>query len=156
MSWERAWRLINKAVPSRLGSYWSIRRLEREENLALLLKNPIRRKIALHYLRNNNNWSSISSLASDIKESKATVQDHLETMKEELLVERWFMNRRLFRMKPELYPELTPDPFLFFGFAFVVLLLVGYLLKPSETIAGMLAGILLTFIAYVIIESKES
>ncbi|MGA1974454.1 MAG: hypothetical protein ABSG92_02365 [Conexivisphaerales archaeon] len=56
--------------------------MERNEEFALLLKNPIRRKVVLHYLRNQNTWSSISSLAADIGESKATVQDHLETMKE--------------------------------------------------------------------------
>jgi hypothetical protein len=82
VSRELAQRFLNRVLPVRLTSFWSLKRLERNEEFALLLKNPIRRKVVLHYLRNQNTWSSISSLAADIGESKATVQDHLETMKE--------------------------------------------------------------------------
>ena len=155
MSLKLAQRFFNRALPARLTSYWSLERLERNEEFALLLKNPIRRKVVLHYLRNQNTWSSISSLAANIGESKATVQDHLETMKEKMLIERWFMNRRLFRLKPEIYPEIAPNPFMIVGVVAAVGLAVGYVALPSEIIAGMLAGVSLMLAIYVFVETRK-
>jgi hypothetical protein len=155
MSLKLAQRFFNRIFPVRLTSYWSLERLERNEEFALLLKNPIRRKVVLCYLRNQNTWSSISSLAANIGESKATVQDHLETMKEKMLIERWFMNRRLFRLKPEIYPELAPNPFMIAGVLVAVGLAVGYVVRPSDVVAGMLAGISLMLTIYIVVETKK-
>jgi hypothetical protein len=155
MSRKLAQRILNRVLPVRLTSYWSLERLERNEEFALLLKNPIRRKVVLHYLRNENTWSSISSLAASIGESKATVQDHLEAMKTEMLVERRFMNRRLFRLKPEIYPELTPNPFVTAGVLAAVALALGCVVRPSQVLAGMLAGVSLTLTLYILLESRR-
>ncbi|HVP23955.1 MAG TPA: hypothetical protein VMS77_08605 [Conexivisphaerales archaeon] len=156
MSQKLARRMFNRVFPVRLTSYWSLERLERNEEFALLLKNPTRRKIVLHYLRNQNAWSSISSLAASIGESKATVQDHLETMKDAMLVERWFMNRRLFRLKPEIYPELAPNPFVVAGVILAAILATGYAVRPSDVLAGMLAGVSLMLTFYIVIETRRA
>ncbi len=155
MSQKLAQRLLNRVFPVRLTSYWSLERLERNEEFSLLLKNPIRRKIVLHYLRNRNTWSSISSLAANIGESKATVQDHLEAMKTALMVERWFMNRRLFRLKPEVYPEVSPNPFMVASVLAALVLAVGYAVRPSDVIAGMLAGVSMMLTLYVVFETRR-
>jgi hypothetical protein len=155
MSLKLAQRFFNRIFPVRLTSYWSLERLERNEEFALLLKNPIRRKVVLYYLRNQNTWSSISSLAANIGESKATVQDHLETMKEKMLIERWFMNRRLFRLKPEIHPELAPNPFMIAGVLVAVGLAVGCVVRPSDVVAGMLAGVSLMLTIYIVVETKK-
>ena len=155
MSQKLAQRILNRVFPVRLTSYWSLEKLERNEDFALLLRNPIRRKIVLHYLRNQNTWSSISSLAASIGESKATVQDHLEAMKAAMMVERWFMNRRLFRLKPEIYPEIYPKPFVVGGVAAAVALAVGYVARPSDILAGMLAGVSLMLATYLLLETRQ-
>jgi hypothetical protein len=155
MSQKLAQRILNRVLPIQLTSFWSLERLERNEEFALLLKNPMRRKIVLHYLRNQNAWSSISSLAASIGESKATVQDHLEAMKSTMMVERWFMNRRLFRLKPEIYPELEPNPFVIAGVLVAVVLAAAYALRPSEVIAGMLAGVSLMLTIYILMETRQ-
>jgi len=155
LSQKLAQRILNRVFPVRLTSYWSLERLERNEEFALLLKNPIRRKVVLHFQRNQNTWSSISSLAANIGESKATVQDHLETMKGSMLVVRWFMNRRLFRLKPEVYPELTPDPFVVGGVLAALALAAGYAVRPSDVIAGMLAGVSLMLTLYIVLETRR-
>jgi len=128
--------------------------LEKDENLALMLRNPVRRKIVLHYLKNGNSWSSISSLASSIRESKATVQDHLEVMKGVLMAERWFMNRRLFRIRPELFPAMAPDALIVAGITIVLGLSVVYVLRPDDIVAGMLAGVVLMLMVYVAMRTK--
>jgi hypothetical protein len=156
LSRELAEKLLSRVLPTQLTSYWSLERLERNEEFALMLKNPIRRKVVLHYLRNDNNWSSVSSLAAEIGESKATVQDHLETMKDSMLVERWFMNRRLFRLKPEICPKLAFNPFMLSGVIVSVALAGGYIARPSDLMAGMLAGVILMLTAYALLETKRT
>jgi len=120
-----------------------------------VVKRGVKKKIILCLLRHGNEWMSISEIAREIKVSKATVQDHLEVMlREGVLEDMRIMNRRLFKIKDEVFSPFPP----LLDIALVLSSLVFfslYVFYEREILLGLALGTIFSLILTKVLEKVE-
>jgi len=111
-----------------------------------IVRRGVKRKITMCLLRNGNDWMSISEIAREIGVSKATVQDHLEVMlREGILEDMRIMNRRLFKIREEVFspfPPLSELALALLSASFLVL----YVVFRKEILLGVFLGMVFSII----------
>jgi len=120
-----------------------------------VVKRGVKKQIIMCLLRHGNEWMSISEIAREIKVSKATVQDHLEVMlREGILEDMRIMNRRLFKIREEVFSSFPPllEVSLVMLSATVFLLYIFY---RRELLLGITLGIISAFVLMKLFEKIE-